>query len=1184
MFKRILSLLILFALVVVGIPFLPLETVAAELTDKKNVTSSILSVDRVINDFEGLSNTGSATVGEYTVNTGIGTNTTDYKTLDYSASTDTDHSETNTLTLENGILKSTLTDTAKFKFNTYISPYSLTRGNTMPSSLTTALQFHVDFTGITSVEAGSKVSFEVEIYLSTGNNSGGIAYSIPNKNFFYIPDATEENPNPELQVFTTGGGVQVYHGSVWGYAGQSGTIVMPLEVWDTTAIDQFKGASTIWDLYTRTQDYRHRSYITFDAEAKSYAAGDVFAVDDICWMRKPTKSYDQEIMVQDFSEITDADLGGWGNGPDWSKGTNYTVSDGKLKLTKTCENTGRTVTQIPISVWNNDYDALAFDFDASEMVNDTTLGEEKSHLRMLYAVNSTDTTKYAECYFNGTFKFIWEDGTVVEAAAASYGAPIPHGFKGQVVMPASAFALSDDVKAGIEAGAQNIFQVQLMSLIAAQKDTSVYIDNLVYYDNAAQLEDTKGTNFAELENSLYETTTPVTEDVRTVESYFKTESSRSQSIIGTKFGSASYHGIFVEMGLISTGQPVFTIGSASTIIANVSLNDGKWHHIAMTADDTAKEISCYIDGSLAKTISIDGLTYPELKNHLPLTIGNDMPAESMYYTIFDGSIANLRLWSDVRTTEEINANKMESVGANAEGLVAEWVLDSDNFTTETTGKYPLKNFHWNIDSANELFAQYNRDAAEDEFTIIFLPDTQTIIKNFSSQVTDIFDWIIANAERLNVKAVVGLGDIIEYGDREEGFATLSTQYSRLTEAGIPTVATIGDHDYNSFETRDSTYYDKYFTSDMLATNEEFQLGGYMSEDSIMNGYYYLTVEDTKYLIMNLEVQPRDETLAWASDIISANQDCRVIIATHRYVARPDCSYVEVGYKHGNSGQQMWDKFVSKHKNIDMVLCGHAESSGYYANYAEGENGNKVLQVNCDLQNTDQSYKTVGAILIGRFKNDGSQVSFNLYSAHHNLFIDSNGNDRIYTLNATSNKNVVSVGDTNYTDLGEALNSANGSTAKLLADITVTEQITLSGNAVLDLNGFNLEFANTVTVTGSLTVAGNGNVTVCDTGFTTAENGTITIEGGTFTGFNPVTEDYDYVPSGYGVKLIDCAYTVDTSAVISDIDGDSKVTASDLSYLRGKLMGDIVNSNNFDTNGDGLFNAVDIVRAKKLSAE
>ena len=1160
MLKRILSFCIILALVFVSMPVLPLLNVSAEEnTDTKSLGESILAVDRVVNDFEGISTTGSVTVGSNTVGVGVGQNTDSPSTTDYSANTD--KKDSNILSIEDGVLKSTLSNNSPFNFVTYISPKSATRGNTMPSSSSTALQFHVDFTGITSLAGDKKVEFEVKYYLSTGRNSGKIAYCIPGKKFLYIPDATEENPNPEAQVFTTGGGVQVYHGTVWGYAGQSGTIVIPMDTWDTDAVTQFGGDITIWNLYKKDQGYHNRCYIWFDTDSTKYSAGDIFEIDDICWMKKITKDkeYDYEVVVQDFSDITASNLEGWGHNStiDWAKNVNMMISNGCLQLKKTCEKpssgTGAGITLFPISTWNSKYEAFSFEFDASEMVNDTTLGTSgKSYIRMMYGVYDPVAKKTVKCYFNGSFQFIWENGTIVKRTANKYGAEIPHGFKGKIVVPASAVQLSTDVLTGIENGGQSKLQLELMGLIPAQKDTSAYVDNFTYYYNADRLEDGKGTDFSTLESPLYETVTPVTEEIRTVEAFFKTEANITQSIIGTKFGSADYHGKLIEMMIIPTGQLVLTIGSAKMQITNVALNDGVWHHAALVADDTLSEIRCYIDGDLVKTATLSDLTYPKLSGYLPLTIGNDMPAESKYNTVFKGSLANIRLWSDVRTAEELNANKMISVGAHAESLVAEWMLDSENITAETTGKYPLKNYYWNIDTANELFAQYNRDAAEDEFTIIFLPDTQTIIKNFgekdNNQVPDIFDWIIANSERLNIKAVVSLGDIIEYGTKEADFATLSAQYKRLQDAGIPAVATIGDHDYNSFATRDSTNYDKYFTSDMLYTNDEFTLGGYMSEDSIMNGYYYLTVDGEKYIIMNLEVQPQDETLAWANDIVEKNPDCRVVVATHRYIARPDCRYVAVSYNHGNSGQQMWDKFVSKHKNIAMVVCGHAESSGYNANYAEGANGNKVLQVNCDLQNTDQSYKTAAAVLIGRFKNDASQVSFNLYSTHRNLFIDSNSNDRVHELDAHVDKQAVAEADgVKYETLAEAV--ANGTDVKLLCDAE-GEGLVIDKDITIDFGGFTYTVTTPVGSTGtesnSLQLLKGNNITL--------KNGTLKVADSAKDKFYILVQNYanltvtDMLLDGTNLDKYSStdgdSYTLSNNSGTVNINGETSIIAND----------------------------------------
>ena len=109
MSKRILSLLVILAVFIVSLPIIPLGVVAEETT-VKNTSSSILTVDRVINDFENTPTAGTVTVGENIVNVGIGTNNTSYTVNDYSAS----GSSKNTLAIENGVLKNTINTESPF--------------------------------------------------------------------------------------------------------------------------------------------------------------------------------------------------------------------------------------------------------------------------------------------------------------------------------------------------------------------------------------------------------------------------------------------------------------------------------------------------------------------------------------------------------------------------------------------------------------------------------------------------------------------------------------------------------------------------------------------------------------------------------------------------------------------------------------------------------------------------------------------------------------------------------------------------------------------------------------------------------------------------------------------------------------------------------------------------------------
>ena len=50
---------------------------------------------------------------------------------------------------------------------------------------------------------------------------------------------------------------------------------------------------------------------------------------------------------------------------------------------------------------------------------------------------------------------------------------------------------------------------------------------------------------------------------------------------------------------------------------------------------------------------------------------------------------------------------------------------------------------------------------------------------------------------------------------------------------------------------------------------------------------------------------------------------------------------------GNTGEQTWQKFVKKHKNIFMVLCGH--HAGEAVRTDAGDHGNQVHQVLSDYQ-------------------------------------------------------------------------------------------------------------------------------------------------------------------------------------------------------------------------------------------
>ena len=313
--KRILSVALALAVMLVSLPMLPISigsinagaTAAPGDIDLNPLEWPTWADDVVINDFEGLTTDGSVTNENGTVYTGVGTaapTNTSVSGLGYrDQHAAWGNRAGNVLTLDGHSLVDTLTAEAWFEFGVHMSTISgLEYGRQFPTANSKALKMKIDLTGVTSIAAGTKVRFELQQYISSGNSSGYTAYSEPGVTFYYLPDPTEENPNPEMQVLTSEG--NNYHGRVWGYAGQSGTLILPLALWDTKGFANYGGNTTIYDIHKYTDGYRQRSYLTLQSEYYNYGVGDVFKLDYIGWLMDYPVNYEYKTVTQDFSTAT----------------------------------------------------------------------------------------------------------------------------------------------------------------------------------------------------------------------------------------------------------------------------------------------------------------------------------------------------------------------------------------------------------------------------------------------------------------------------------------------------------------------------------------------------------------------------------------------------------------------------------------------------------------------------------------------------------------------------------------------------------------------------------------------------------------------------------------------------------------------------------------------------------------
>lgn len=115
-------------------------------------------------------------------------------------------------------------------------------------------------------------------------------------------------------------------------------------------------------------------------------------------------------------------------------------------------------------------------------------------------------------------------------------------------------------------------------------------------------------------------------------------------------------------------------GTRADIDAGV-VNDGKWHHIAVSFDRSANMI-LYIDGRQVSTANISAVG--NIDNALNIGIGQD--GTGSYASKYRGRLDEVRIWNDVRSLTEIRRNMHLNLGGSEAGLVAYWPGHSDGST------------------------------------------------------------------------------------------------------------------------------------------------------------------------------------------------------------------------------------------------------------------------------------------------------------------------------------------------------------------------------------------------------------------------------------------------------------------------------------------------------------------------
>ncbi|MBR2006526.1 MAG: metallophosphoesterase [Alistipes sp.] len=237
---------------------------------------------------------------------------------------------------------------------------------------------------------------------------------------------------------------------------------------------------------------------------------------------------------------------------------------------------------------------------------------------------------------------------------------------------------------------------------------------------------------------------------------------------------------------------------------------------------------------------------------------------------------------------------------------------------------------------------------EGSFSMILVPDPQSYTKFAANQ--PLFElqtaWITQNINRLNIKAALFTGDMVEQNGKQislplpnpyngdqtgrQQWEAVSRGLSRLDNR-LPYVVAQGNHDIGHITATDRHSLAPEFIRPernikfekcLVSTCPNWE-GVHTMENS---AYEFIDKAWGKILVITFEFAPRDEAIEWAKQLTEseAYKEHKVIILTHSWLDTAGNRIKEEGYtlRPCNWAEAVWQKLVYPSKNICLVLCGH----------------------------------------------------------------------------------------------------------------------------------------------------------------------------------------------------------------------------------------------------------------------
>jgi hypothetical protein len=223
--------------------------------------------------------------------------------------------------------------------------------------------------------------------------------------------------------------------------------------------------------------------------------------------------------------------------------------------------------------------------------------------------------------------------------------------------------------------------------------------------------------------------------------------------------------------------------------------------------------------------------------------------------------------------------------------------------------------------------------AAEPWVLVVVPDTQHYVDDIDHVPVFVeqMQWIADNVESRNIEFVTHIGDVVQHGSSATEWNRAESAMS-IIDGRVPYSVSIGDHDYNTEESRSSgaPQYVARYGAARYAGRPWY--GGSSADQK--SHYQIFSAGDRTFLHLNLEwevpgtVDDSNTALGWARQVLDSHPTLPTIISTHsnlwdKSAQKGRTNGIEEKNGNGASAERVWSDLIANRPQVFMTLNGHS---------------------------------------------------------------------------------------------------------------------------------------------------------------------------------------------------------------------------------------------------------------------